>query len=313
MSSLLARFAANIFWVARYLERAENLARIVDINETYARDKPEGPDWGRVLELYGDQERFAKRGARATAAKVLNFYVVDRTNPTSIAFAVAAARENARTVRHLISTEIWTHLNIFHNQIASLTKRDIRPSNVSRICTNIKLNCQTTEGIAEGTLLRDEAWRYYQLGKYIERADQTTRILDIGYNRLSDGDDDALISANWNVLLRSVAGYHAYRSRHPAGSYARDVATFFLYDKEFARAVALCVDRATDALEDLEHRHGGKRQVRLEKARRDLEYLLETGPGEQITPSSLADFLDDVQIKIGLLSAEVGRTYFGQG
>ena len=157
MPSLLARFAANIFWVGRYLERAENLARILDINETYARDRPEGPDWGGVLDLYADRERFAELSARATAAKVLNFYMIDRTNPTSIAFAVAAARENARTVRHLISTEMRTHLNIFHNQIAGLTQRDIRASNVSRLCTDIKLNCQTTEGIAEGTLLRDEA------------------------------------------------------------------------------------------------------------------------------------------------------------
>lgn len=309
---MLARFAANIFWMARYLERAENLARILDINETYARDRPAGPDWDRVLNLYADGERFAKLYARATAAKVLQFYVLDRGNPTSIAYAIASARENARTVRHLISTEMWTHLNILHNQIAALTQRDIRSSNLSRLCTDIKLRCQTAEGIAEGTLLRDEAWRFYQLGKYVERADQTTRILDIGYRHLCDGDDEALISVGWNVLLRSVAGYHAYRSRHPAGSYARDVAAFFLYDKEFARAVTLCVDRATEALKNLEERHGGKRPANLEKARRGVEFLLETGPGDRIARPSLSEFLDELQIGIGRLSAEIGRTYFGR-
>ncbi len=307
---MLARFASNIYWMARYLERAENLARILDINETYARDRQGGPDWDRVLDLYADRARFVEQHERATAANVLNFYVLDRDNPTSIACAIASARENARTVRHLISTELWTHLNIFHNQIAGWTQRDLRQSNLSGLCTEIKLRCQTAEGIAEGTLLRDEAWRFYQVGKYIERADQTTRILDIGYTYLSDGEDDALISAGWNVLLRSVAGYHAYRSRHPAGSYARDVAVFFLYDGEFARAVALCVERASDALKDLEARHGGTQRASLEKARRGLEFLLETGPGEKITPAKLSKFLDQLQVAIGTVSLEVNRTYF---
>ena len=310
MPSLLARFAANIFWMARYLERAESLARILDINETYARDNSEGRDWRRVLDLYADTPRFSQQHDRTDAASVLHFDVLDRTNPTSIAFAVAAARQNALSVRHLISTEMWTQLNIFHNYVAGLTQRDIRLSNLSRICMHIKLDCQTIEGIAEGTLLRGEAWQFYQLGKYIERADQTTRVLDIGYERLSAGEDDAIISVQWNALLRSVAGYHAYRSRHPAGSYARDVAAFLLYDKEFASAVALCVDRISECLKDLDDRHGGKGRVDVEGVRRAVEFALETGPGQRVTPRRLHRFIDDLQVGIGRLSNAIGEAYF---
>lgn len=311
MSSLLARFAANIFWMARYLERAEALARILDINETYARDNPDGPDWQRVIQLYNDTERFAEKHPEPDAAAVLNFYLLDRDNPTSVAYSIATARHNARSLRHLISTEMWTQLNIFHNEVRALTARDIRLANLSAVCTAIKLECQTMEGIAEGTLLRGEAWQFYQLGKYLERADQTTRVLDIGYGRLSGDDEDALVSVQWNMLLRSVAGYHAYRSRHPAGSYARDVAEFLLYDREFARAVAHCAERVTAALNNIDRLHGEREQPALERARRALEFALSTGLERKITARRLHDFVDDLQLRMGRLSDEIGKAYFG--
>jgi uncharacterized alpha-E superfamily protein len=307
LPSLLARFASNIFWMARFLERAESLARILDITQTYARDKSTESDPLRVLDIYADTERFAEQNGEG--ASVLDFYITDRRNPTSIAFAIAAARQNARSVRHLISTEMWTQLNIFHTYIVGLKHNDIRSENRSRVCAQIKLNCQTIEGIAEGTLLRGEAWRFYQLGKYIERADQTTRMLDIGYHQLAGGEDEAIISVQWNMLLRAVAGYHAYRSRHPAGSYARDVAAFLLYDEEFARAVALCINRITEGLEDIERRHGGKQQPALETARRVVEFTLSTGPGG-ITQERLHDFIDDLQSGLGQISNEIGKAYF---
>ena len=310
MPSLLARFAASIFWMARYIERAESLARIIDINETYARDNPDGPDWGRVLDLYADTDRYMEAHGAIDTASVLNFYILDRANSTSIVSAVSSARNNARSVRHLISTEMWTQVNIFRNWLVDLTPRDIRSANVSRICTDIKLNCQTIEGIVEGTLLRDEAWQFYQIGKYLERADQTTRLLDIGYDRLSKEAEDTLVSVQWNSLLRSVAGYHAYRSRHPSGSYGRDVATFLLYDREFARAVALCVDRVTQSLGNLETRHGDLQLGSLEKARRALAFELETGLEKDVTKDRLHRFLDALQVKIGAVSDEVGRAYF---
>jgi len=309
--SLLSRFAANIFWMGRYLERAESLARVIDINKTYTRYDRAEADWQPVIDLYADGQRFAEKYKRADVSSVLNFYLLDRDNPASITHAVRAARQNARSVRHLISTEMWTQLNIFYNWVAALTQRDVRLSNLSVVCSDIKLECQTIEGIVDGTLLRDEAWRFYQLGKYIERADQTTRILDIGYARLYGGEDEALISAQWNMLLRSVAGYHAYRSRHPAGSYARDVAAFLLYDREFARAVALCVMRITEALKDIERRQGDRESRALEEARRQLEFAIDTGLDHRITAARLHRFIDDLQLHIGRLTDEIGITYFG--
>jgi uncharacterized alpha-E superfamily protein len=309
LTSLVARFGWNVFWMGRYVERAEALARILDINETYARDQSEGPDWRRVLDLYADTDRFRKAHGSADAAKVSNFYVLDRNNPTSIASSIASARENARSVRHLISTEMWTHLNMFHNQMGKLNQRDIRLNNLSRVCTDIKLDCQTFEGIAEGTFFQGEAWCFYQLGKFLERADQTTRILDMGFDRISETETEGRDSIHWSVLLRSVAGYHAFRSLYPAGSSARDIAGFLLYDQEFPRAVALCVERISTRLRELESRHDHERHARVEEARRSLAFTLETGLGQRVTSRRLHKFIDDLQIALGDVSAEIGKAY----
>lgn len=308
---LLARFASNVYWLGRYLERAENLARILDINETYARSGEAGPDWRRVLDLYADTDRFAESYEAADAASVLGFYVIDSNNPTSIAATVRMARENARSLRHLISTEMWTHLNIFQNRVARLNQRDLRQSNVSTVCAEIKEACQTFEGVAEGTFFRGEPWCFYQLGKYLERADQTTRILDIGFGRLDEDVPETLEAVHWNVLLRSVAGYHAFRGLYPAGSQPRDIATFLLYDEEFPRAVGLCVDRLSARLGELETRHGHRRHTAVENARRDLAFALTTGPGNRITPRSLHKFLDSMQVSLGSLSTAITGAYFG--
>jgi len=307
LPSLLARFAENVFWMARYLERAESLARIIDASYTYARGRELGPETLELADIYGEGDGFSEADKLGETA--LEYYILDRDNLTSIASAVASAQQNARSVRHLTSTEFWTQLNIFHNYMVSLTPKDVSLDERSRVCAQIKLHCQMIEGIAEGTLLRGEAWRFYQLGKYIERADQTTRMLDIGYRQLSGGYDEAMVSVRWNILLRSVAGYHAYRSRHPANSYASDVAAFLLYDREFARAVALCIDKVSETLRAVETLHGDSRSQALESIRREIEFTMSTGPGK-VTLSKLQSFVDDLQACLGRLSNEIGKAYF---
>lgn len=308
---LLARFAGNIFWLGRYLERAENLARVLHINETYAREGSGAPDWTRVLDLYADTERFKADYDEISERTVLQFYMLDRDNPSSISHAIAAARENARTVRHLISTEMWTHLNILYGEMNQLTARDLRSSNLFKLGNDVVLGCQTFEGIAEGTFMRSEAACFYQSGKYIERADQTTRVLDLGYDRLAREEGDALTPVQWNVLLRSVSGYHAYRALHPRQSDPHDIAAFLLYDHEFPRAVTLCVERLTRSLRELEKRYDLRRRSAVEEARRKLEFILETGPGHDMTSRRLHAFLDEIQVSLGAVTSAIHGAYFG--
>ena len=311
MSNLVARFAENIFWLGRYVERAENLARVLHINETYARDRSEGPDWRRVLEIYADVEPFSSSYEKPEAASVLNYYILDRKNPSSLVESIGSARENARSVRHLISTEMWTHLNIFHGKLRQLKAKDIRLPNLSRLASSVILDCQTFEGITDGTFFRGEAWCFYEIGRYLERGDQITRVLDVGFQYLPNHEPDAVASVQWHVLLRSVSAYYAFRSRYPAGSSPDDIATFLLYDPEFPRSVALCVQGMTARLRDLERRHGHRQSGKLEKSRRALEFSLETGPGSGLDPQKLHKFLDQLQVSLGNVSSAIRDAYFG--
>ena len=233
MDSLLARFAESSFWMARYMERAENLARILDVNETFAQNSEGVKEWLPIVQLYSDAERFFDTHEAATADAVLHFYVLDRSNPTSIAATVQMARENARSLRHVISTETWTHLNVFYNRLLELRQADLELSNLSRVCARIKEDCQLHTGIMEGTGYRTQSWYAYQIGKQIERMDQATRLLDINYHRLLPAVDEAgspIDASQWNALLRSVAGYHAFRRVHPRGMQPAKVAEFLLFD-----------------------------------------------------------------------------------
>ncbi|MEX0694436.1 MAG: alpha-E domain-containing protein, partial [Rhodospirillales bacterium] len=205
MNNLLARFAENGFWMARYMERTENLARILDVNESFSRDRLGEQEWLPIVNLHADEEAFFKRYPEATADAVIEFYTIDRENPNSIVQMVWSARENARSLRHLISIEMWSQLNVFYKYVSELDSRDLRLADLSHLSQDIKEGCQLHTGIVEGTTFRDQGWMFYQLGKMIDRADQTTRLLDIKYHRLLPSVADVgspIDVSQWNALLR---------------------------------------------------------------------------------------------------------------
>jgi uncharacterized alpha-E superfamily protein len=315
LDSLLARFAENSFWMARYMERAENLARILDVNETFAQNKEGVKEWLPIVQLHDDAERFFTTHEEATADLVLHFYVLDRTNSTSIAAAVQMARENARTLRHLISTETWSHLNVFHNRLQKLAPEDLALSNLSRVCAGIKEDCQLHTGIIEGTGYRNQGWYAYQIGRQIERVDQTTRLLDINYHRLLPEVDEAgspLDASQWNALLRSVAGYHAFRRVNPRGMQPAKVAEFLLFDLAFPRSVALCIRELDALVERLAALIGRSDAPMPTETLRTLRRIgTETGI-DDVLASGLHEFLDQIQRHLITLTDELSAAWFGQ-
>jgi uncharacterized alpha-E superfamily protein len=314
LPSLLARFAEDNFWLARYMERAENLARILDVNETFAQDGRGPEDWLPIVHLHDDTARFFASHDAATAEAVIHFYVLERDNPTSIIAAVRMARENARSLRHLISTEMWRHLNVFYNRLAALGPNDLNPAELSGLCATIKEDCQLHTGIVEGTYYRDQGWYFYQIGKYLERTDQTTRLLDINYHRLMPSPDEAdsqVDASQWNAVLRSAAGYHAFRRAYPSGMEPAKVAAFLLFDPGFPRSIAVCVRRMDDlfrglaALPDLRGAPvtmGVLEGLRAVSERTDIDEVLSAG---------LHGFLDQVQRQLIRLCDDLGSTFFG--
>jgi uncharacterized alpha-E superfamily protein len=312
MSSLLSRFAENSFWMARYVERAENLARILDVNETFARNSYGESDWLPILRLQSDEERFAQSYRHIDAANVVRFYILDTANPNSIRSSIRAARENARSIRHLISLETWTQLNVFYNWIAGFSRRNLRITELSRVCAKIKEGCQLHYGIVNGTFYRDQIWNFYRLGAFLELCDQTTRLVDIKYHSLLPSTQDvgtAIDVAQWNALLRSASAYHGYRRVFPQEMTPQTVAGFILLDPQFPRSIHHCAHEIRGTLRELMSRDDLLDVVFPWESVEEIVGLSSWTPAD-VVAFGLHEFADRVQLALISVGAQIDETFF---
>ena len=298
--------------MGRYMERAENLARILDVNESFARDSREEENWRPILRLHDEEDAFFRDHGKATAGEVVHFYTLDRHSPNAIRNCLDRSRDNARSMRHLLSTEVWRQINVFHEWFCALTRRDIRLGNLSEICRRVKEGCQLHTGIFDGTMIRDQVWYFYGLGKSLERANQTSRLIDIKSHLLDPpGDSEAAVDvAQWNALLRSAAGYHAFRRIHPSGMTPRQVVDFFLTDRSFPRSIAFSLHEFDSLLWGLQ-RHGNLTRVR--DVRQAINPVLE----QVALPSNqggvehrLNAHIDHLQVCLDDLAGRIATTFF---
>ena len=240
--SVLARNAEQLFWLARYIERAGSLARIIETHSSYGRASADDLSWGWLVALYSNQERFGKDYAETTFKNVIRFYVSDVANPGSIQFSVRAARENARALRAVIPTEMWNQLNGFYQRLSALGDTDFDLVGLSRTCGIIKDGCYAQLGVVDSTLYRDEGERFFRLGLMVERADQTSRLLDVKFAQLAtSGENSGAIADTtfWSLILRSAAAYQAFRRQEPHGADPSRVARFLLVNGSQPRSVDL--------------------------------------------------------------------------
>ncbi len=312
---LLARYAESLFWMARYLERVENLARLLDVTETFESPGREAESWLGMVRINADERGFAARHDEPTADAVKRFYLLDHTNPTGIPASLEAARTNARTLRPLISTEMWMQLNVFHRDMVAITPVELQGDRLSRLCARIKEGVQTHTGITEGTFFRDQGWFFYQLGRLIERADQTTRLLDIRYHLLvplQGGGEGPRVAelTQWGGVLRAAAGYHAFRRVARPGFTPTDVVAFLLTDTAFPRSVGLCVDQMEWMLHQLRSRYGLRGTVASLERVEELRAGLFGRAVEDIVADGLHSFLDGVQRDLIQLASEIGTAFF---
>ncbi|MDE2197653.1 MAG: alpha-E domain-containing protein [Rhodospirillales bacterium] len=310
---LLARYAEGLFWMARYLERAENIARLVDVTQSFESPGREAESWFALVRINADEEDFARLGLAHDAESVKRFYLADHTVPTSVPACLEAARTNARTLRPLISTEMWQQINVFHRDMMAIGDAELHGDRLSRLCARIKQGVQTHTGITEGTFFRDQGWFFYQLGRLIERADQTTRLLDIRYHLLvpAAGEERRVAElTQWGGVLRAAAGYHAFRRIARPGFTARDVVAFLLADGAFPRSVALCVEQIEWCLTQLRSRYGLRGTVGALERVEELRAGLTGRRVDDIVAGGLHQFLDGVQRDLIQLAAEIGTAFF---
>lgn len=313
MNNLLSRHAESIFWLARQVERANSTARILDVNESFSRNSRGEHDWQSVLRLYADEENFRATGREPSADAVIHYYILDDKNPNSVLSNIRMARENARALRPLISTEMWVQLNGFHKRIAGLRRPDLRVEQLNRLCNYIKESCQTHSGITAETLYRDESWYFHQLGRAIERADQTTRLVDVKYQVLLPQPSDVgspIDEAQWNTVLRSAAGFHAFRRVNPHSMSPANVVDFLVFDLRFPRSVAASVLIANEQLNGLRIKYGHRSKHGASRLLRKLAAELAEDNAAGLIARGLHEGLDGIQAELAEVTDALGQEFF---
>ena len=298
--------------MARYMHRAENLARIIEVNETFALNAEGEREWLPVLRLNRDEEPFLERYRLIDGPRVIRFYVIDEDNPNSIRQCAFFARENARSIRHLVSLELWVQLNVFHNWVNGLTSRSLRAAEISRLCHRIKEACQLHLGIVESTLYRDQIYLFYKLGQLIELCDQTTRLVDIKYHTLlpsANAVGTALDVAQWNALLRSASAYHGYRRVFPHEMTPTSVAGFILLDAGFPRSVRHIALQLRETLRQLLGRPNFS-GIGFDERHLDRLQQLSELTAEEVVGRGLNEHLDEVQVTLIALGNQISQQFF---
>ena len=316
---MLSRVANSLYWMARYIERAENIARILDVNLQllldfrHAGEESLRDHWLPIVECTGDEELFLRMHGRPTAASVADFMVFQDANPNSIVSSVCQARENARMVRDQITIEIWEELNRLYLFVTSPQAHSVWSESPTDFFNQIKASSLQLIGLGYATLIHNEGWWFTQVGKFIERADKTSRILDVRSHTLpargfpkAVGQTEAL---EWSAILRSCSAWDAYKSIHGAEVHPRLVAEFLLLNEDFPRSVRFCVGQLNKAL----RRISGVTEARFsndaEKLAGRLMAELQFSTIEDIAEPGLHEYLDLIQVKLNAIGAALYETY----
>jgi uncharacterized alpha-E superfamily protein len=207
---MLSRVANSIYWLSRYTERAENIARIIDVNLQMMLDLPSGSNqqWKPLVSISGDDDAFAARYAAPTRENVIKFLALDIENPNSIVSCLRAARENARTVREAISSEMWEQVNTSYLTVNAAASSQTLVHSPYSFFNEVKKASQLFDGVTDATMLHGEGWHFYRMGRLIERADKTSRLLDVKYYILLPSITDVgtpLDDIQWAAVLRSAS------------------------------------------------------------------------------------------------------------
>jgi len=301
---LLSRVADAVYWMSRYIERAENVARFMDVNLHLALDAAPGfaNQWQPIVDTSGDRAAFLERHGEATQQNVIEFLAFDAHNSNSIYSCVLAARENARSVRETISSEMWEQVNSLYLLLTGVG-RHVMPDELPDFFRSVRMACHLFEGITAATMSHNEAWHFIRLGRSLERADKTTRILDVKYYVLLPSVSDVgtpYDDIQWAAVLKSVSGFEMYRKRH--GRILPDrIVEFLLLDNEFPRAVRYSLGRADDSVHAITGAPPATFSCSCEQRLGLLRSELDYAAISSILLGGLHEFLDGLQTKMNTI------------
>lgn len=309
---MLRRVADSVFWMSRYIERAENVARFVDANQSIALGGT--PQWSPLIYASGDEDLYHKYYDRQyTAEGVLGFLLFDERNSNSILSCLLKARENARSIREILSVPIWEAINRFYLQVRDFHRSsEVVLQNPAFFLDRIRRASHEVLGVMDATMSHDEAWHFARLGRLLERADKTSRILDVKYFVLLPHQSkvgSAFDVVQWTALLESTSALHMYRKRFGRIS-PMHVAEFLLLDPFFPRSVRFCIAESEISLHAITGHPVGTNVDPVEESFSRLLGVLGLAKTEDIIQYGLHQFIDDFQRQLNEIGAAIYNGFF---
>ena len=309
---MLSRTADHLYWMARYIERAENMARVLDV--TYSMSlvpnaaQSEAALWLPALEISGNVEAYEADYGEVNAANVIRYLSMDMNNSSSIYNTLRNARENARAVRVAMTSETWENINALWLEFDQFRDQDLAKNGLREFCDWVKARSHLFRGVCFGTMLRDDAFSFVRLGTFIERADNTARLLDVKYHLLLPEQEEvggAVDYYEWSAVLRSVSAFQAYQKIFSDTIVPWRVAELLVLRRDMPRSLHACLDEITPILEQL----SGIRQTECRRLAGELHARLRFGKMQDIFQKGLHEFLSDFIDSNNLLGAEIQRAF----
>jgi uncharacterized alpha-E superfamily protein len=307
---MLSRVAERIYWAARYLERIENTVRLVGVYDKLMFDLPRnvGIGWYNLITINSADQAFNERYKNQDERNVVKFLLGDNTNTSSVASSLKFARENLRTTRDVVPAETWEMINELHLFVTENLQHGINRSQRFDFLDGVIKSCQQIQGLLTGTMPRDFVWYFMRLGRNIERADMTTRLLDAGVRaQLQVLDDQDLVNGHqiiWGNVLRSLGADQSYRRTIRASVQSKQVACYIIEDPAFPRTINYCLSSMTDSLERLPNNQDVLKVVHKvqKKIAKTVDY---SDLGEP-----MKDLLNEIQLDIVSIHNSISQNWF---
>jgi uncharacterized alpha-E superfamily protein len=304
---MLSRTADHLYWMARYIERAENIARLLDVSYRMSllpQSDPRGY-WGAVLGISGLEEGYRTEHGAITGPNVLRFMVLDSGTPSSILACLRAARENAHAVRGTLTSETWETINATWLEARRMEPSALQGSDLTKFFEWVKLQSHLSRGVTVGTMLQDEAFHFIRLGTFLERADNTARILDFKFDELAPKAQPGRDYYEWGALLRSVSAFELYRKAYRDVITPVRVAELLILRDDMPRSLHACLNAVHEIVGMIRNDQSRETERRAGELHASLHY----GRIDDIVAGGLHDYLTNFLERVGDLGNRISQDF----
>ncbi len=313
---MLSRTADHLFWMSRYTERAENTARMLDVNyQTSLLPQSAGVaqvGWEGLLRISELMPAFEYQYGDVTSKNVLHFMVRDESNPSSIACCLRAARENARAVRGSLTTELWETQNQTWLELTRMLQSSALEKDPSQFFEWVKFRSHLSRGVAIGTMLQDEAFHFYRMGTFLERADNTARLVDVKFQAVESDfygaasqADQELDFYHWSAILRSVSAFEVYRKVYRNVITPEKVAELMILRPDMPRSLLACMNEVVSNLRAVSNDTSAETERQAGRLQAELRY----GRIDEILANGLHAYLTQFLDRVNVLGTRISQTF----